>query len=281
MSTQNFQSNPWGQLMVSPSTEATTQRALPPEVEGHIKALTSRDEDALPANTLQWLRASFREYVKGLKRLDEVMGLAPSASQRNWRTIDRLDLRNAWLVRAFELLDGPSAYNRCRQLSDQIHSFQEAFWPGLEDREAPPQELTPFRQALFFAFKASPGEVPQSWRRLKEIVQNPPPAAGTSSILWHVQADTYDESRSTKIDPQTTIGKSNMTLGHLAVLALHAWKGSPVLQERHQGDATDYWQRVLRQAMDCDEDEVPGLITEVLSVEQINSALKSAGVKSL
>ena len=56
-----------------------------------------------------------------------------------------------------------------------------------------------------------------------------------------------------------------MTLGDLAVLTLNAWHSSPGLRERHQGDLTDYHQRVLRQAMDCDEDEVPALIADVLN----------------
>ena len=56
-----------------------------------------------------------------------------------------------------------------------------------------------------------------------------------------------------------------MTLGDLAVLTLKAWNSSPALQERHQGDLTDYHQRVLRQAMDCDEDKIPALIADVLN----------------
>jgi hypothetical protein len=281
LSADILRSNPWGQLMVSAATEVAQQRALPPNVEGHIKALTSRDEDELSASTLLWVRASFREYVRGSRRLDEVMGLAPSASQRDWRTIDRLGARNAWLVRAYELIDGPSPYNRCIQLSEHIYKFQEAFWPKRENCPLPEPDATELRQALFFAFKFGDGEVPHSWKTLMGIVQNAPTAPVTCSILWHLYAETYDESRSTKIDSQTTIGKSNMTLGHLAVLTLRAWNSSPALQERHHGDATDYWQRVLRQTMDCDEDELPALITDVLSQEQIDIALKSAGVKSL
>ena len=64
------------------------------------------------------------------------MGLAPAA-QRNWRTIDRLDLRNAWLIRAFELLDGPSVYNRCRQLSEQIHIFKKPSGRGWKTAKSP------------------------------------------------------------------------------------------------------------------------------------------------
>ncbi|MBN9132013.1 MAG: hypothetical protein J0H48_01420 [Nitrosospira multiformis] len=67
-------------------------------------------------------------------------------------------------------------------------------------------------------------------------------------------------------------------LGKLAVLTLHAWKESEELRARHCDDLTDYHERILRQAMDCDDEkgELPPLITDVLSQEQIENALRSA-----
>ena len=66
------------------------------------------------------------------------MGLAPTASQRDWRTIDSLEAAQRLVVSAFELLDGPgSLYSRCRELSEQIHSFQETFWPRVRSRAKP------------------------------------------------------------------------------------------------------------------------------------------------
>jgi len=70
-------------------------------------------------------------------------------------------------------------------------------------------------------------------------------------------------------------------LEKLAVLTLHAWGSSEELQARHDHDLRDYHGRILRQAMDCDDEkgELPPLITDVLSQEQIENALKSAGMK--
>lgn len=181
--------------MAVPETKPGQQGVLPPDIEAHIKALTAPDSETVPAETLSWVRAKFREYVAGREALDEVMNLKPSAAQRDWRTIDRLDTRNAWLVRAFGLIDGPSEYQRYLKLSHHIVLFQEAFWPGLRDAAHPPEDSTSLRRALFFAFKfADRGEVPHGWVRLKEIVQNPPTASSTYPILWHIHADTYDQS---------------------------------------------------------------------------------------
>jgi hypothetical protein len=132
--------------------------------------------------------------VNGTQTLDKVMNLAPSASQRNWRTVDKSKARNAWLVRAFELIDGISEYKRCLELSHHIFLFQEAFWPELENCNLPPEETTDLRQALFFAFKYGEGDVPVSWKTLMKIVREAPVAPGTCPILPHVQADTYDQS---------------------------------------------------------------------------------------
>jgi hypothetical protein len=215
-----------------------------------------------------------------MRRLDEVMGLAPSAAQRDWRTIDRFEARNAWLVRAFELIDGTSTYGRCVELGKHIDTFQEVFWPDWEDRALPPEDTTPLRCALFFAFKFGEGTVPRDWRQLKKIVQKHAAASCTSSILLHVHADTYDQPRSTTtINPSTHIGKSYMNiLNVLAALVILAWKSSAELRARHHDDLIDYHDRVLRQAMDCDDEkgEWPPLITDVLSQEQIDDVLKSA-----
>ena len=283
MSAENSRGNAWEQLMVAPSSEAGQQRALPPDIQGHIRAITAPDTEPLPPDTQYWVKAKFREYVAAgrQQRLDEVMGLAPVSAKRDWRTIDRLEARDAWLVRAFEMLDSAiSEYKRCRELSHQIYTFEEAIWPALKDCTRPPEEMTPLRQALFFAFKLGEGEVPHGWVRLKEIVQNPPIGSGTSSILWHMHADAYDQSRSITIDPQTTIGKSNMTEGILAILTLYAWDSSAELRARYV-DIMDYHQRIIRQAMDCDldEGEIPALITDVLSPEQIADMFKRTGVK--
>jgi hypothetical protein len=72
-------------------------------------------------------------------------------------------------------------------------------------------------------------------------------------------------------------------LQKLAVLSLHAWENSPELRQRHGNDLTDYHQRILRQAMDCDVDEgeYPALITDVLSPEQVADALQLAGGQSI
>ncbi|WP_041352299.1 hypothetical protein [Nitrosospira multiformis] len=236
----------------------------------------------VPAETLLWVRAKFREYVNGKRTLDEVMNLAPSAAQRNWRTVDRFEARNTWLVRAFELIDEPTDHKRRLELSKQIDIFQEVFWPQLEERTLPPEDMTPFRRALFFAFKFGGGMVPRDWRQLRKIVQEHAAASCTSSILLHLHADTYDQPRSTTaINPSTHIGKSYMDiLGKLAVLTLHAWGSSEELQARHDHDLSDYHGRILRQAMDCDDEkgELPPLITDVLSQEQIENALRSAGL---
>ncbi|SFN69337.1 hypothetical protein SAMN05216386_1651 [Nitrosospira briensis] len=287
MSADNSRAGTWGQLMVAPGTEAGQRRALPPDTEAHIRAITAPDSKEIPPETQQWLKAKLQEYVNGQRRLDEVMNLAPSPSQRDWRTIDRLDTRNAWLVRAFDLIDGTSEYKRCCALSEHIHTFEEVFWPGLRGAALPPEDSTPLRRALFFAFKFAPsGEVPHGWVRLKEIVQNPPPASGTYPILWHIHADAYDQPRSTTtINPPIHIGKSHMNiLQKLSLLTLHAWQNSPEVQARHYDDLSDYHARILRQAMDCDDEkgELPPLITDVLSKEQIEEILKPyEGVNSL
>lgn len=297
MSADNSKAGTWGQLMVAPGTDARQQRALPADIEAHIRALTAPDTEPLPLDTQRWIRAIVREYAAGEQRLDEVMGLAPSPSRRDWRTIDKLETRNAWLIRAFELLgDAGRAYSRCVELSKHIHIFEEAFWPGWEECTLPPEDTTPFRRALFFAFKFGNGTVPHDWRQLKKIVQNPAAASGTYPILWHVHADAYDQRRSAiTINSLNPIRKSYMTyqrklspphwgiLERLSLLALHAWQNSDELQARHNHDLSDYHERILRQAMDCDEDkgELPALITDVLSQVQIENILKQAGVKSL
>jgi hypothetical protein len=279
MSADNSKANTWGQLMVAPETEARQQRALPADIESHIRALTAPDSEEIPRDTLQWVRTKFREYANGQRGLDEVMNLTPSPSQRDWRTVDRLDTRNAWLVRAFDLLDGTTTvYKRCCALSDHIHTFQEGFWPRLKESTLPPEDSTPLRHALFFVFKFAAGEVPHDWRRLREIVQNPPAASGTYPILWHIHADAYDQPRSiTSINPSIHKGKSCMNiLQKLSFLTLHAWDSSAALRARHQDDLTDYHERILRQSMDCDDEkgELPPLLTDVLSQEQIKEILK-------
>ena len=279
MSTDNSKASTWGQLMVAPGTEARQQRALPPDIEIHIRALTAPNSEEIPRNTLQWVRTKFREYASGQRGLDEVMNLTPSPSQRDWRTVDRLDTRNAWLALAFDLLDGTSSvYKRCRELSDHIYKFQEGFWPRLEACTFPPDDTTPLRRALFFAFKFAAGDIPHDWRRLREIVQNPPTASGTYPILWHIHADAYDQPRSiTSINPSIHKGKSCMNiLQKLSFLTLHAWDSSAELRARHQGDLNDYYERILRQGIDCDDEkgELPPLITDVLSQEKIEEILK-------
>lgn len=288
MSTENSKADTWGQLMVTPGTQAGHQRALPPDIEAHIRAVTAPDAEPLPLDTQHWLKAKFREYVAASRqqRLDEVMGLAPVSARRDWRTIDRLEARDAWLVRAFEMLDSAvSEYKRCLELSHHIYVFEETIWPKLEGCVRPPEEMTPLRKALFFAFKLGEGEVPHGWVRLKEIVQNPLIGSGTSSILWHIHAAAYDQSRSTNtINPSNYLGQSRMNiLAILAILSLHAWDRSAELRARHGEDPIDYYERTLRQAMECavDEGEYPALITDVLSPEQIADMLQRTGVKSL
>lgn len=285
MSAENFKSSSWGQLMVSTETETGQRRALPPDIEAHIRAITAPDTEALPLDTERWFRAIVREYATCGRRLDEVMGLAPVSAKRDWRTVDSQEARNAWLMRAFHLLGSVgSEYSRCRELSHHIYSFEEGFWPGLENCNMPPEDMTPFRQALFFAFKFGEGEVPHGWKSLMNIVQRPPIAPESCSILWHIHAAAYDQSRSTNtINPSIHLGKSRMNiLGKLAVLTLHAWDASAELRVRHGENPIDYYEQTLRQAMDCDVDEgeLPVLITDVLSREQIANALQSAGVKS-
>jgi hypothetical protein len=182
----------WGQLLPVAEAKPGQQGALPPDIEAHIRALTAPDSEAVPAETLSWVRAKFREYVAGREALDEVMNLKPSAAQRDWRTVARDKARNAWLVRAFELIDGPSEYQRCRKLSEHIFLFQEAFWPGLEHCDFPQEDTTGLRLALFFAFKCGEGDVPVSWKTLMKIVREAPVAPATCPILPHVHADTYD-----------------------------------------------------------------------------------------
>lgn len=72
-------------------------------------------------------------------------------------------------------------------------------------------------------------------------------------------------------------------LAILAILSLHAWDSSAELRARHGDDPIDYYERTLRQAMECavDEGEYPALITDVLSPEQIADMLHRTGVKSL
>ncbi|ODT74785.1 MAG: hypothetical protein ABS69_11605 [Nitrosomonadales bacterium SCN 54-20] len=274
--------NHWGQLAAGGKTTPERQAGLPPDIAAHITALTAPDSEPVPAKTLLWVRASMREYVSGMRRLDEVMNLAPSAAQRNWRTIDRFEARNTWIVRAFELIDGTSDYKRCGELSEYIVNFHDGFWPSWKDLALPPEDTTPLRCVLFFAFKFGNGFVPRDWRQLMKIVQKHATASCTSSILLHVHADKYDQPRSTiTINPSTHTGKSYMDiLGKLAVLVLHAWSASDELRARHCDDLTDYHERVLRQAMDCDDEkgELPPLITDVLSQEQIENALRSSGL---
>jgi len=192
MSASHITANQWGQLAAGGETPAGRQCGLPPDIEAHIRALTAPDSESVPAETLLWVRAKFREYVNGKRALDEVMNLAPSAAQRNWRTVDRFEARNTWIVRAFELIDGKKEYSRCVELGKHIDIFQEVFWPDWEDRALPPGDTTPLRCALFFAFKFGNGVVPRDWRQLKKIVQKHTAASCTSSILLHVHADTYD-----------------------------------------------------------------------------------------
>lgn len=72
-------------------------------------------------------------------------------------------------------------------------------------------------------------------------------------------------------------------LGILAILTLQAWDSSAELRERHHDDLTDYHQRILRQAMECDVDEgeYPALITDVLNPQQVAHALQLAGGQSI
>ncbi|MBN9132014.1 MAG: hypothetical protein J0H48_01425 [Nitrosospira multiformis] len=191
MSASHIPANHWGQLAAGGEPER--QDGLPPDIATHIKALAAPDSEPVPAETLLWVRAKIREYVNGMRALDEVMNLAPSAAQRDWRTVDRFEARNAWLVRAFELIDGTKEYSRCVELGKHIDTFQEVFWPDWEDRALPPEDTTPLRCALFFAFKFGNGVVPHGWVQLKKIVQEHATASCTSSILLHVHADTYDQ----------------------------------------------------------------------------------------
>jgi len=173
MSASHIPANHWGQLAAGGETPPGRQCGLPPDIEAHIRALTAPDSEPVPAETLLWVRAKFRESANGKRALDEVMKLAPSAAQRDWRTIDRFEARNAWLVRVFDLIDGTSTYGRCVELGKHIDTFQEVFWPDLEECSLPPEDMTPFRRALFFAFKFGGGIVPRDWRQLKKIVQKP------------------------------------------------------------------------------------------------------------
>jgi hypothetical protein len=109
------------------------------------------------------------------------------------------------------------------------------------------------------------------------------PGSGASSILWHIHADAYDQSRSIRIDPQTTIGKITYDIRNLSrpdAQSLGQFAGA---SRAPPGDLTDYHQRILRQAMDCDldEGEIPALISDGLSPEQIADAFTLAGVNSL
>ncbi len=302
MSTANFNQSTWDQLTAASDEKKNQQHPLPPDVHQHIKVLITSQTGTIPLDTWRWLQECFRAYVQGDKhtRLDEVMGLVPAPSQRDWRTIDRLSSRNAWLVRAVELLHGVSEYKQRHflELSDQVAIFEEAFWPDWKDCLLPPEDATPFRHALFFAFRLGDGDVPRGWRQLRDIVQNPPAASGTYSILWHLHVDAYDQSRSETSDPTIHMEESHMTqtvyrgygallpplhidiLGKLTVLTIAAWKHSPELEARY-GDIGEYHGRILRQQMDVemhdtdpDFDELPPLITDVLSQEQIQDILK-------
>ena len=120
--------------------------------------------DRCRRDDLEWLRQGFNLFLvnEGRLPLERCLHLP-----NNERALRRA-LRDHWLRRAWQSLDVPSSWCRSEMLAAEIQRFRDDEWQRWLDLEQAPAEATPFKRALFNAFR-SHDRVPSTAMHLHNI----------------------------------------------------------------------------------------------------------------
>lgn len=175
--------NTWSGLDRSVQTSAPDARAAagiqefdPRQFLEHLIA----PGDTLPRKTRERLRAAARAYAAdpAAATFDKFLGFTGAPSERSWATRAAQAEMDRYLLEAWRTFgDEASKWRRGQDLGAEIGVFKEVQWPAWKSRDAPPDDATPLRAALFLAAKAVDGRLPEDWRAIRASVQRAQAAA--------------------------------------------------------------------------------------------------------
>lgn len=118
-----------------------------------------------------WLGEGLRRYLFDRKTLEQALGAAGGRGKRTARQQYLQMRRNQALRAAWGLCDGDTPWQRTLTLATEINRFQAILWPRWRDRDAPPENVSDLRHALFVAHQC--GDVPVSISQLDDICTSP------------------------------------------------------------------------------------------------------------
>ena len=99
--------------------------------------------------------------------LEHSLGLAGATGRDSARTLYRRRQRDRFLRAAFAEIQGPSPWQRCLKLAQEIATFSSHLWPVWRQNQTPPPGASRLRSCLFHAAKS--WELPSTARRLHDI----------------------------------------------------------------------------------------------------------------
>jgi len=131
-----------------------------------LEALT--ESLALPERSRCWLRDGLAGLLDG-EELAVALDIKPGNGQAPVDRQYRLLIRDRYLCAAWKQCNG-TPWQRSMELAAQVKRFACRVWPRVCNQVEPPDRFDDIDNALFWAFRICDGDIPNSAKRLGQIV---------------------------------------------------------------------------------------------------------------